>query len=900
MKTCRRKWLARWLAACIAVVLGMGMCAGLPVSAAYENTYTNTGNQRADIVAVAKTQIGYHEGSLEGTTNSSNNYTKYNVWNGKIEGGYRYAWCHAFVSWCANQAGIGTDIVPKTAGTSTGRSFFVNQGTYRQSAANGGSYVPQSGDIIYYGSGSSPSHVGIVSDCDGSTVYTIEGNYSNKVGTRAINLSNSYIIGYGVPNYKGVVPPKPKGYIMSESEGAGQTIPDGDYWLLSALSRNFWVDIPGDEISTNGANVTTYIRDVNQVPSQYDAWTVAYLNNGYYKIRQKDTNLCLDVSDASLYAGTNVQIVNDNGAPAQQWSIIPTQTGYKLQSRCNSFVLDVTNGIIESNTNIMVWESNEQKTQRFGFIPYGTDADRIVKDGTYRINSKVSEAYCIDAAGEAAKNEYKNGTNIQLWTNDGDDIFKIIYSGGGYYKIQEPVSGLYLEVVNDGNPLDTQTNIQLYKDNDSLGQYWKIRKNSNDTYTFVSKLSGYNLDLEDGKLEQGQNISQHFNNDSAPQQWMLKSVGYVMSESEGAGQTIPDGDYWLLSALSRNFWVDIPGDEISTNGANVTTYIRDVNQVPSQYDAWTVAYLNNGYYKIRQKDTNLCLDVSDASLYAGTNVQIVNDNGAPAQQWSIIPTQTGYKLQSRCNSFVLDVTNGIIESNTNIMVWESNEQKTQRFGFIPYGTDADRIVKDGTYRINSKVSEAYCIDAAGEAAKNEYKNGTNIQLWTNDGDDIFKIIYSGGGYYKIQEPVSGLYLEVVNDGNPLDTQTNIQLYKDNDSLGQYWKIRKNSNDTYTLVSELSGYNLDLEDGKLEQGQNISQHFNNDSTAQQWVLKSIYDIIKGDCNNDGEVTTADAVLLQRYLLGEDTLTQSQWQTADLNADGTINGFDLALLRQKLVG
>ena len=209
MKASRKTRFVRWVAVCVALVLGVGMCSGLSVSAAYENTYTNTGNQRADIVAVAKTQIGYHEGSLEGTTNGSNNYTKYNVWNGKIEGGYRYAWCHAFVSWCANQAGIGTDIVPKTAGTSTGRSFFVNQGTYRQSAANGGSYVPQAGDIIYYGSGSSPSHVGIVSDCDGSTVYTIEGNYSNKVGTRAINLSNSYIIGYGVPNYKGVVPPKP-------------------------------------------------------------------------------------------------------------------------------------------------------------------------------------------------------------------------------------------------------------------------------------------------------------------------------------------------------------------------------------------------------------------------------------------------------------------------------------------------------------------------------------------------------------------------------------------------------------------------------------------------------------------------------------------------------------------
>ena len=59
-------------------------------------------------------------------------------------------------------------------------------------------------------------------------------------------------------------------------------------------------------------------------------------------------------------------------------------------------------------------------------------------------------------------------------------------------------------------------------------------------------------------------------------------------------------------------------------------------------------------------------------------------------------------------------------------------------------------------------------------------------------------------------------------------------------------------------------------------------------------------IPGDLNSDNTLTTADAVLLQRYLLQERTLTQSQWQTADLNADGTVNGFDLALLRQKLVG
>ena len=181
------------------IMLLLSVNVSLSANAAYENNHVNTGNQREDIIAVAETQIGYREGS--------NNDTKYNRWNGIIsgypEGGYGYPWCHSFVSWCANQAGISTSIIPRTAGTATGRAFFVRQGTYKQSAANGGNYIPQRGDIIYYGSGSSPSHVGIVTGCSGSIISTIEGNYTDKVGRRSISISDSYIIGYGVPKYSG-------------------------------------------------------------------------------------------------------------------------------------------------------------------------------------------------------------------------------------------------------------------------------------------------------------------------------------------------------------------------------------------------------------------------------------------------------------------------------------------------------------------------------------------------------------------------------------------------------------------------------------------------------------------------------------------------------------------------
>ena len=70
-----------------------------PVNAAYDNTYSNTGNMRNDIIGVALTQVGYTEGS--------NNYTKYGVWYGQPNS----PWCGMFVSWCANQAGVPSSVI---------------------------------------------------------------------------------------------------------------------------------------------------------------------------------------------------------------------------------------------------------------------------------------------------------------------------------------------------------------------------------------------------------------------------------------------------------------------------------------------------------------------------------------------------------------------------------------------------------------------------------------------------------------------------------------------------------------------------------------------------------------------------------------------------------------------
>ena len=599
MRTTMNKTISVFIS--IIMLLMMIPGTGLTVNAAYENTHINTGDQREDIVGVAKTQIGYHEGSLDGTTNGSDNYTKYNVDLYAINGSYNYAWCQSFVSWCAKQAGIPASTVPRTAGTITAKDTFIDNGVYHAGPYEGGSYVPSAGDIIYFYSSSTESkhHVGIVSACDGNTVYTIEGNSGNAVTEHSYSVSNGKIRGYAVPFGGGMVIPElsfskssyvagetvdmswkaspegsglehywliidaPSGRILNETmnrntsysftanevgtytitafatpynspngegsltdtktitvseaipkgkelaSGAGQTIPDGDYYIFSAIDPNYYLDVSGRECpAANGTNVEMYISATGY-PNPYDAWTVEYLNNGFYKIKQKGTSMCLDVNGAYLDRGTNVQAWAENTTTAQQWSIVRTDTGYKIQSRCNSFYLDVNGAAFQAGTNVQVWEGNETAAQRFCFVPYGPSVGQTIEDGTYTIASAVNNSYGFDVQGYD-NTSYTDGTNVQLWEiQDGNDQFDVKYLGNGYYSICESISGLSLDVNNE-NPaeyLSVNKNIQMYTYSDTRNQRWIIREAGDGYYHIISANSGYYVDLNGGIAEPRRNIA---------------------------------------------------------------------------------------------------------------------------------------------------------------------------------------------------------------------------------------------------------------------------------------------------------------------------------------------------------------------------------------------------------
>ena len=196
-------------------LLGVGVYAATPtydVSSAYRNgAYYQklldvklTGNQAKDIVNVALSQVGYHEGcsgsDLSGNSSSSANYTEYGRWFGQQSN-----WCAIFISWCANQAGISTSVVKKNA-VASGNSCQFGEKKYSFGSRN-----PQPGDILYVqnDSDSSVDHVGLVYKVDDTYIYAVEGNFGNKVGTikyykdtgRQTYYSSTKILFYGVPDY---------------------------------------------------------------------------------------------------------------------------------------------------------------------------------------------------------------------------------------------------------------------------------------------------------------------------------------------------------------------------------------------------------------------------------------------------------------------------------------------------------------------------------------------------------------------------------------------------------------------------------------------------------------------------------------------------------------------------
>ena len=158
-----------------------------------------TGNWNEDVLAVARSQLGYRESTRnyavweDGTTHG---YTRYGAWYGIPHGD----WCGMFASFCLEYAGV--EGMPYHYGVRPWIELLSEP--QRDLYETAQSYTPIGGDLVFFdweGDGLS-DHVGIVSRIlppEGDTtakLETIEGNSSNMVQYVTYDLDDPRLLGY--------------------------------------------------------------------------------------------------------------------------------------------------------------------------------------------------------------------------------------------------------------------------------------------------------------------------------------------------------------------------------------------------------------------------------------------------------------------------------------------------------------------------------------------------------------------------------------------------------------------------------------------------------------------------------------------------------------------------------
>lgn len=168
------------------------------VSSSTTGTTTGNASKLYQFINCAKSQIGKKQ-----------EWVRETIGCGDIE------WCGAFVASCAKVAGILDVLIPNSCSSEYLATAGVDKGwgTYHEGPYQGCVFTPQAGDLItfrwenHYPTKYSCDHIGIVTDCDSTTIHTVEGNtgtwdrHTSSIKSKEYDINYKCINGYYRPNW---------------------------------------------------------------------------------------------------------------------------------------------------------------------------------------------------------------------------------------------------------------------------------------------------------------------------------------------------------------------------------------------------------------------------------------------------------------------------------------------------------------------------------------------------------------------------------------------------------------------------------------------------------------------------------------------------------------------------
>lgn len=273
---------------------------------------------------------------------------------------------------------------------------------------------------------------------------------------------------------------------------------------------------------------------------------------------------------------------------------------------------------------------------------------------------------------------------------------------------------------------------------------------------------------------------------------------------------------------------------IQANSGEESVYWAFENPFPNEY-----SYIETGFYRIKNKKSNLYLTVLNKSLSIGANLvqhsRTDPENDIGFDTWILNPSgsnQTGYFVTNAISSY--SMTNEGNDSEGRDLVQEHyNETIAFNWQFIPTGVA-------GEYRIRN--AEAFLYAVVKDASVEE--NAHIAQYLSGAGDNeiwqLERVYYSDPplpeGTFKVRN-VNSFKLMVVKEASKADAAEIIQYSTGEENAK--WEIVPAAFGFVQLRNKNSQKYLVVKDASLEIGEALIQHGASTPNSYWRISKEIY-------------------------------------------------------------
>lgn len=886
----------------------------------YPNTWNNTGNAIEDLIGIAMTQVGYYGNTTTGT--------KYGAWYGDS---FTYSqWCGMFVAWCANEAGIPTSIIHKTAKANNYR----NSGTYHYKT----DYTPQRGDLVLYnpmtggysgsyywpdknadGTYSESSHVAIVCSYDSSTgkIWVVHGNSTDdKVCYNSISVSSNAIQAFVTPPYSGTSS-GPVSPVYDYVNGDGVRMrkgPGTDYDIVASYNTGTSVEVLDSATNDSGevwyrvkvisSGATGYIRSdfITVINKVEEAPTTHYINGDNVRLRSG--------------AGTSFDEVDkfDKGTKVELLGVYANSENSE-----------------EKWYNVKIISTGDEGFIRSDFIKIvTTDQTPYINDDN--VNLRSSETSSSDSLGK-----YSSGTKVEILStvknSKGEEWNKVIVFSS---QIQGYIRSDFITI--DEAPAEPEydyTNAS-YNLRSAPGTWNEVVGTvAANTRVYILEAS-YDTDGDKwfyvrvaSSGVEGYIYHKRVNINSDQKDTVLASSSAVMSTPGGSttlctakkGDTVNvlsitydgKGTKWLKVKLSKSgttYEGYIKAADVTLNGVNrknvAFTYNLETPASGSQYDINdTVSVRGWAFSNVGEAPCFYSLDGGEKTPFT-----VEKRTDVKSSHSACTTDYAGFKASLSAEE--------LSYGEHTLEIFASSDVTVQSIYKVSFNITDDKPPAGQLLDVTDIDDTGYTVMVSAEdnigissVYTSTTANGKTVQHIANSIDDgvyAVRVKVSDFGNsdtdYTTTIYVRDTYSNVITVGeikiNPARYETITVSFDANGGNSAPDAVTLAFDGKLTIpktVPERKGYIFKgwstEKDGKVEYKTGM-----NYTLTQSITLYAVWsDTVPGDCNRDGEITTADLAMLKLALCYDNATDLSLY---DFNCDGTIDTKDLAELKLYLVG